>query len=116
MPLHWAVYLARDGGERRSCTKTRDISPEGFYCLINQSVEVGEYLDCDIVIPAYNLKKPEEVIQLHCRVQAARVERMDSGDEFGLACRIKDYRVIRGTCEPLLVHGVQDAEGFGRHR
>jgi len=94
--LHWTVYLARDGGERRHRTKTRDISPGGFYCVLNQFVQLGEQLECDIVVPVHSLRNPEEAIYLRCRVQAVRVEKMPTGADFGVACRIEDYRVVRG--------------------
>jgi PilZ domain-containing protein len=92
--LQWTLYLVCDGGERRFRTKTRDISPEGFYCVVDHGFQPGELLECDIVVPVHNLKNPNDVVYLRCRAQAVRVEGTAGGAELGLACRIEDYRVI----------------------
>jgi len=97
--LQWTLYLVCDGGKRRFRTKTRDISPEGFYCVVDHWFQPGELLECDIAVPVHNLKNPNEVVYLRCRAQAVRVERAAGGAEFGLACRIEDYRVISGWAE-----------------
>ena len=93
MALHCTVYLTCQGGERYR-TKTRDISPEGFYCVLDQLIQPGERLECDIALPAPGLKSHNDGIHLRCHARAVRLERMSADMEFGLACRIEDYRVI----------------------
>ena len=99
VPIHWTLCLVCTASERSFQTKTRDISPEGLYCVLDGWIEPGERLECDIAVPAHDLKDPKEVVHLRCRVQAVRVERRPGGGEFGLACRIEDYCVIRGWGE-----------------
>ena len=96
MSLHWTLYLIRNGGERRVRTKTSDISPEGFYCVLDHWIPPGEHLECEIAVPPHDPKNPDDVIYLRCQAQAVRVERMAGDTEFGVACRIEDYRVVRG--------------------
>jgi hypothetical protein len=78
-------------------TTTRDINKDGFYCLLEQAVRPGERIDCDIVVPTHRSQDPDDVVYLRCRAQAVRVEKVGAGGEFGLACRIEDYCMIRGA-------------------
>jgi len=94
--LQWTLYLVCDGGKRRFRTKTSDISPEGFYCVLDHWIPPGEHLECEIAVPPQDPKNPDDVIYLRCQVQAVRVERIAGDTEFGLAFRIEDYRVVRG--------------------
>jgi len=97
--LHWTVHLTFSGFTHPFHTKTRDISRDGFYCLLNQPVTPGERIKCDIVLPTHNSVDTGEVVYLRCRAQVVRVEK--SGDEtdaeFGVACRIEDYCVVHGN-------------------
>lgn len=78
-------------------TEARDISRDGFYCLLDQAIRPGERIQCEIVVPTHNSQDPDDVVYLRCSAQAVRVEQIGDGAEFGLACRIEDYCVIRGT-------------------
>jgi hypothetical protein len=100
--LHWTVYLACDGLTHPVCTKTRDISRDGFYCLLNHQVRPGDRIECDLVVPTHNSRRPGDVAYLRCRARIVRVERAGSGAGFGLGCRIEDYYVIRSREESLL--------------
>jgi hypothetical protein len=77
----------------------RDISPAGFYCIVDQPIQPGEQLECDIAVPVHNLPSPNDVVYLHCRIQVIRVEQIPSGEGFGLGCRIDEYRIIHGSIE-----------------
>jgi len=95
-PLHWTLYLACNGSGLRFRTTTRDINKDGFYCLLEQPVvRPGEHIECNIVLPTHGFQHTEDVVYLRCRAQALRVEKVGAGREFGLACRIEDYCVIR---------------------
>lgn len=67
--------------------------------MLDHWIQPGERFECDIAVPAHNPKNPRDIIHLRCRAQAVRVERMATGAEFGLACRIEDYRVTHGLGE-----------------
>ena len=94
-PLHWTLYLACNGSGQPLRTTTRDINKDGFYCSLDQPVRPGERIRCDIVLPTHGPRNPDDVVYLRCRVQAVRVEKVGAGMEFGLACRIEDFSVIR---------------------
>jgi hypothetical protein len=97
--LHWTVYLACDGLTHPVCTRTRDISRDGFYCLLNHQVRLGDRIECDLVVPTHNPRCPGDVAYLRCRALIVRVERTGNGAGFGLGCRIEDYYVIRSREE-----------------
>ena len=85
--------MARDGRTHPQRTETKNLSRDGFYCLLNEPLIVGEHFDCDIVVPTH-APVASSAMFLRCRVQVMRVEKVDSGDRYGLACRIEEYRVI----------------------
>ena len=99
--LHWTVYLSCGGLSHPFCTKTRDISRDGFYCLVDRPLKPGERIECDIVIPTHTSQDPGGVAYLRCRAQAVRVEKFEAAAEFGIACRIEDYSLVRGS-DPVL--------------
>jgi len=105
VPLHWTVYLACKGAGHPFRAITRDISRDGFYCLIDQPLRAGERIECDIVVPTHRSRDPDDVVYLRCQAQAVRVEKNGADSNYGVACRIENYRVIRGVvqgraCEP----------------
>ena len=95
--LHWTVYLLFNGSGHPLRTVTRDINKDGFYCSLNQPVTPGERIECDIVVPGHGSPDPNDVVYLRCRAHAVRVEKIEGSSEFGLACRIEDYSVIRSS-------------------
>ena len=92
--LHWSVYLVFNGAPHPLRSITRDINKDGFYCLLDQALRPGERIECDIVVPTHGSRDPGDVAYLRCRAQAVRVEKIGDSTEFGLACRIEDYRLI----------------------
>lgn len=95
--LHWTLYLMCGATEHPLRTEVSNISRDGFYCLLNQSIRPGERIKCDIVVPAHNSQDPDDVVYLRCNAQAVRVETIRAGAEFGLACRVHDYCIIHGN-------------------
>jgi hypothetical protein len=93
VPLHWTLYLVCEGGIHTYRSETKNLSRAGFYCVLNEPLTAGEHVACDIVIPTHTLAS-EDVMSLRCRAQVLRVEKMACGEEYGLACRIEDYRLI----------------------
>ena len=95
--LHWVLYLACNGAGRPFRTRTKNISSDGFYCTVDHAVKPGDQFECDILVPTHASLDPDDVVCLRCRAQAARVEVIRDGEEFGLACRIQDYFLIHGS-------------------
>lgn len=95
--LRWTLYLKPDGTGHSVRTESRDISRDGFYCVLHQPVRPGDRIRCDIVVPTHNSRNPDDVVHLRCSVQVVRVEQIGAGSEFGLACRIESYCVVHGA-------------------
>ena len=95
--LHWTLHLICNGDRHPLRTETRDISRDGFYCLLDRPVKPGERIQCDIVVPTHNAQDPGDVVYLRCSTLAVRVEKTGVGAQFGLACRIEDYSLIHAT-------------------
>lgn len=92
--LRWALYLNGNSTGHPLRAETRNISRDGFYCLLDQPLTPGERIECDIVVPTHDLLDPEDFVYLHCSVQVLRVEKTGTGSGFGIACRIEDYSVV----------------------
>jgi hypothetical protein len=92
LQLHWTVYLKFTSFGQPVRTRTENINKHGFYCLLRHPINLGERIECDIVVPTHATH--DECFRLRCQVQAVRVERIGTGAAFGLACVIQDYSVI----------------------
>jgi PilZ domain len=93
--LNWSLYLTCDRVRHSIHTQSENISKDGFYCFVKQPIPPGEVVQCDIAVPAHNPNDPHDVLYLRCRARVLRLEKAAIGDDFGLACRIEDYSVIR---------------------
>jgi len=100
VPLHWTLNLACSHSSHPFRTTTRDISRDGFYCLLDQPLVPGELVECDIVVPAHRSQDPDDVVHLQCHARVVRVEEVAAGIAFGVACRMEDYCVTRGAPPP----------------
>jgi hypothetical protein len=52
-------------------------------------------------MPTHSLREPDNVVYLRCDALAVRVEKIGDEAEFGLACRIEDYRLIQNSRQQL---------------
>ena len=95
VPLHWTVYLVCGDTQYPLRSVTRDISRDGFYCVIDQPLRQGERIECDIVVPTHRSPNSNDVVYLRCRARAVRAEKI--GADYGIACRIEQYHVTRGA-------------------
>jgi PilZ domain len=109
VPLHWTLYLMLGENGHPFRTKTRDISSKGFYCHLDRPARPGDEFECNIAIPTHNSRDSNDVVYLRCRVKTVRVEEIAAGSEYGLACRIEDYYLLRSGDECLTGH---TAEGL----
>ena len=93
VPVKCTVLLVRSRGAAPIRAQTVNISPDGFYCLANQSLVAGEILSCDLHLHLTRRDGPK--VTLHCTVEVLRVEERYQG--YGLAFRIQDYSVADYT-------------------
>jgi len=92
--LHWPVLMFGDRqGTENIESVTRDLSSSGFYCLTRVPLFEGEQLVCSIKIPTHDPHGKNLERTLECRVRVVRVAPQDSGDLFGVGCRIDDYHL-----------------------
>jgi PilZ domain len=96
--LHWPVLLFRERpGSEAIESVTRDLSSSGFYCFSGIRLNEGERLICSITIPTHDPHGKHLARTLECRVQVMRVVPQESGDAFGIACRIENYHLSPNT-------------------
>ena len=94
--VHWPIILfPNQTGEDAVETITENLSSQGFYCLSRNPFTVGELLLCTLRIPMNDLGAGAS--HLECQVRVVRVEKNPSDDQYGIACRMEDYRFILGS-------------------
>jgi hypothetical protein len=71
--------------------KTRNVSSQGFYCLVQEPLESGERVECTMLIPIPKSGKPDAVLCLKCQARLLRVEVMGADKGFGIAFLIEEY-------------------------
>ena len=94
--VHWPIVFFRNGSGDAIESVTQNLSSSGFYCHSQTLIAPGELLLCAIKFPSYDPTGHERPRVLECRVQVKRVEPGETGDSFGLACQIHDYRMVVG--------------------
>lgn len=90
--LHWPVRLFRNPESRSVESITENLTSNGFFCVSKEPFQIGERLECIILIPAGSFGYSESPISLQCRVRVKRVE--DQPEGFGLGCYIEDYDLL----------------------
>ena len=97
IPLQWPLYVNQIGIPRPLRTRTRNLSSHGFYCVLQEPLTAGDHIECDLLIPTHMSRSGEDVLFLRCQARVVRVEQMDAGEGYGLACRIEDYCLVHRT-------------------
>jgi PilZ domain len=93
--VHWPISLFPNQiGEDAVQTITENLSSQGFYCLSRKPFTVGEVLLCTLQIPMNDFGVGAS--HLECQVRVVRVEKDASADQYGIGCRMEDYRLILG--------------------
>ena len=92
LPLAWTVYLMRPASVEIIEGKTKNVSCDGFYCLVHEPFAAGESIRCIIMIPAFDGQQPERMMSLECQARVVRVEPTSIGN--GVACHISDYKIV----------------------
>ena len=93
--VHWPLIFYRnsvgpDAAPDRVETVTQNLSSRGFFCLSQITFAVGESLICEIIFPFKDHHVAESRLEL--RVVVVRVEENAVNNQYGIACRIEDYR------------------------
>jgi len=92
--LHWAILITSKGAGHPIASTIKNISSQGFYCLVQESFQAGEYLECAVLIPAQNSADSEDLLCLQCRARVLRVDPATADGACGIACQIEDYSVV----------------------
>ena len=91
--LQWVVHVSRPGGKHPVASLTRNVSSQGFYCLVQEALESGERVECTVVIPIPKSTRSDEVLWLKCQARVLRVEPAED-TAFGTAFQIEEYTVV----------------------
>jgi hypothetical protein len=90
-------------------TTTRNVSSQGFYCLVREPLESGERVGCTVVIPVPKAGQPDDAVWLKCQARVLRVKAVAAHETLGIAFLIEEYCVVHlnpvrvGTAEPSVV-------------
>lgn len=98
--VHWNVRFFRPSTSETVDTITRDLSSDGFYCLVNAAFVPGEIRSCTLCVPTHYPSARDLVRPMICKIRVIRVEVLGAGDIYGVGCRIVDYRFAVGTDNP----------------
>jgi len=94
--VHWPLVLFRnsagpgDAAPDRVETVTQNLSSTGFFCFSQRAFAAGESFICEIIFPYKDHRVSESRLELS--VVAVRVEENAVNGQYGIACRIEDYR------------------------
>jgi c-di-GMP-binding flagellar brake protein YcgR len=100
--LHCTLYISKNTETRLLTCRTRNISSSGFYCVSEEALTPGEQVQCTIVFP--DTGNVSDGFALECSVEVLRVEPIQSGESYGLACRIQDYSVVPQPIHLVTIH------------
>src|SRR5215467_3756724 len=109
--LQWVVHVSRAGGKHLVASRTRDVSSQGFYCLVQEPFESGERVECTVVIPIPKSVKSDDVLWLKCQARVLRVEALASETAYGVAFQIEEYSVVH--LAPMQIGRAEGTEGNG---
>jgi hypothetical protein len=95
----WGIRFLT-GSEAQIPGRTLNVSAEGFYCVAEGQLTLGEHR-CVLLIPAYVPTDPKQFLYLQCNVEILRVEPQENLT-FGIAARICSYHaaVTDGSKNP----------------
>ena len=100
--LHCTLYIAKSTERRLLKCRTRNISSGGFYCVSDEALTPGEHVQCTIIFP--DSGDAGDGFALECSVEVLSVEPLQTGESYGLACRIQDYAVVPQPVHPVTIH------------
>jgi hypothetical protein len=95
--VHWRLHFWGGPLTEALETVTQDLSSDGFYCFSRIPFIPGEQLICMLRIPAHRLDRSDQGAELECQVQVVRVDPVSEDGDFGIGCKIEDYRLTRNV-------------------
>jgi hypothetical protein len=99
------VRLIRPNGARPLDSNTKNVSSDGFYCVVREPFTAGEQIRCILALPAFDPARQDDLIALDCLARVVRVELLGSA-EYGIACAIEQYQVMLPLQEHELARGI----------
>jgi hypothetical protein len=90
--VRWPL-LFRDAPGAAVDTMTENLSSDGFYCVTAVPFVPGDIRFCTLTAPACHPEDSSGMILVQCRVRVVRVQALSESGQFGMGCRIEDYRV-----------------------
>jgi hypothetical protein len=95
--VHWPVSLFCANTRAALETTTVNLSSEGFYCVVNSKLTVGEGLVALLRAPSYDPTGKDRECVFRCEGRVLRVEPASVDGCFGIACRIEEYALARNV-------------------
>jgi|SRR5580700_6717290 hypothetical protein len=111
LPLQLSLQFSRASRREEviQCT-TENISGEGIYFVSMRSLDAGERLEIDLLLPPLKSGHNRVDVHLRCRAEVVRVDRIRQGPAIGIACRIEQYTIRFGDVDLLRDHMFQSAK------
>jgi hypothetical protein len=72
---------------------TTNLSSDGFHCLSPVPLEPGEIVACTLTIPEISIQPCGPRRLLECQVRIVRLEPPNKEGDFGIGCRIENFRI-----------------------
>jgi hypothetical protein len=109
--LQWVVHVSRGGGQHVIASRTRNVSSEGFYCLVQEPFESGERVECTVCIPVPKSTRSDDVLWLKCQARVLRVEAVMAETAYGVAFKIEEYSIV--PIAPMQITRAERIDGNG---
>jgi hypothetical protein len=108
--VHWRVTLFRASPRSIIETATKDLSSDGFYCITNSTMTVGESVIVLLQAPAHDPRGADQTYLFRCKGRVVRVEPDGVDGCFGVACHIDDYVLWRSGDREAAIAEISAAE------
>lgn len=93
--VEWPVRFHPRNPLRSFDVLTKNVSSDGFYCLLDQPFSPGQAVDCVLFVPIHDPGRREDTLVLCCQVRAVHVDILEGGTRYGVGFHIDHYAVER---------------------
>jgi len=94
LKVQWPVCIWASNSNAPVETVTTDLSSDGFRCLSPVPLEPDSLLACTLMIPEISNRAGNGRRRvLDCQVRVIRLEPPNKDGDFGLGCRIENFRI-----------------------
>lgn len=107
MPVHWTVYLYGKSDTHPVESVTVNLSSDGFFCCVPNPIQIGELLECTLIIPSHGSPDPNDLLSLRGIAQVVRLESVGSG--YGIGCQIREYNIATISVQRIHLHNMTEA-------